>query len=137
MKKLFLLILSIGILLSIGIYLWQSRLFNSNEIADITPNQLQQMIEKGGKFYVYFYSPICEQCIESEPKLIQAVKDLKLNNIVKVDVQKYSNLKQDLQIQGTPTIYVYSNRKIIKGITGGLKNIEEYKSFFRETGATS
>jgi len=137
MKRVFSLILIAGICLSIGIYLWQSRMFNTVQIPDIIPNQLQQRIEKGDNFYVYFYSPICEECIKSEPKLVQAVQELRIQNIVRVDVQKFDSLRKDLQIQGTPTIYVYNNHKLIKGITGGLKTVEEYKNFFKETGGTS
>ncbi|EGW36215.1 thioredoxin family protein [Desulfosporosinus sp. OT] len=137
MKKLFLIIFIVGICLSIGIYLWQSRTFKTAQIPDVPPNQLQQMIANGESFYVYFYSPTCEECIKSEPKLIQAVKELTIKNIVKVDVQKFEYLRKDLQIQGTPTLYVYGNHNIIKGITGGLKTVEEYKDFFRETGGTS
>ncbi|HWQ43661.1 MAG TPA: thioredoxin family protein [Desulfosporosinus sp.] len=137
MKKVFSLILIVGICLSIVIYLWQSRIFNSGQIPDITPNQLQQRIENGENFYVYFYSPTCEECIESEPKLLQAVKELMIRNIVKVDVQKFDYLLKDLQIPGTPSIYVYNNHVLIKGITGGFKTVDEYKNFFKETGGTS
>ena len=137
MKKVFSLILILGICLSIGIYLWQSRIFNSGQIPDITPNQLQQRIENGENFYVYFYSPTCEECIESEPKLLQAVKELMIRNIVKVDVRKFDYLLKDLQIPGTPSIYVYNNHVLIKGITGGFKTVDEYKNFFKETGGTS
>lgn len=137
MKKVFSLILIVGICLSIGIYLWQSRMFNTVQIPDITPNQLQQRIENGENFYVYFYSPTCEECIKSGPKLVQAVKELMIQNIVKVDVQRFDYLRKDLQIQGTPTIYVYNNHILIKGITGSFKTVDEYKSFFIETGGTS
>ena len=137
MKRVFSLILIAGICLSMGIYLWQSRMFNTVQIPDITPDQLQQRIEKGENFYVYFYSPICEECIKSGPQLVQAVQELRIQNIVKVDVQKFDYLRKDLQIQGTPTIYVYNNHKLIKGITGSFKTVEEYKNFFKETGGTS
>ena len=137
MKKVFSLILIVGICLSLGIYLWQSRMFKTGQIPDITADQLQQRIEKGENFYVYFYSPICEECIESEPKLVQTVKELRIQNIVQVDVQRFDYLRQDLQIQGTPSIYVYNNHKLIKGITGGFKTVGEYTSFFKETGGTS
>lgn len=137
MKKLFFLILIAGICLSIGIYLWQSRMFHTGQIPDITPDQLQQRIEKGENFYAYFYSPVCEECIKSEPELVQAVKELGIDNIVRVDVQKFDYLRQDLQIQGTPTIYVYNNHKLVKGITGSFKTVDEYQSFFKETGGTS
>jgi len=137
MKKVFSLILIVGICLSVGIYLWQSRIFKAVQIPDITPNQLQQRMDNGEKLYVYFYSPICEDCIKSEPKLLQAVQELMIQNIVKVDVQRFDYLRKDLQIQGTPSIYVYKNHVLIKGITGGFKTVDEYKTFFRETGGTS
>ena len=137
MKKVFSLILIMGICLSTGIYVWQSRIFKTVQIPDITSNQLQQRIENGENLYVYFYSPTCEECLESEPKLLQAVKELRIQNIVKVDVRKFDYLRKDLQIQGTPTIYVYNNHKLIKGITGSFKTVEEYQSFFKETGGTS
>ncbi|HZK55241.1 MAG TPA: thioredoxin family protein [Desulfosporosinus sp.] len=134
MKKVFFLILIVGICLSSGLYLWQSRIFKTVQIPDITPNQLQQRIEEGEKFYVYFYSPTCEECIKSEPKLLQAVKELMIQTIVKVDLQKFDYLRKDLQIPGTPSIYVYNNQVLIKGITGGFKTVDEYKKFFNETG---
>lgn len=137
MKKLFSLILIVGICLSIGIYLWQSQMFKTVQIPDITPNQLQQRIEKGENFYVYFYSPTCKECIKSGPKLVQAVKELRIQNIVKVDLQRFDYLRKDLQIQGTPTIYVYNNHILVKGVTGSFKTVDEYKSFFKETGVTS
>ncbi|WP_407308975.1 thioredoxin family protein [Desulfosporosinus sp. SB140] len=137
MKRIFLVIFIVGILLSVGIYLWQSQMFKTNQIPDITPNQLQQKIDSGENFYVYFYSPTCEQCIKSEPKLIQAVKELTIKTIVKVDVQKYDYLRKEFQIQGTPSIFVYNNHKLVKGITGGFETVEEYKKFFQETGGTN
>ncbi|AFM41203.1 thioredoxin domain-containing protein [Desulfosporosinus acidiphilus SJ4] len=105
-------------------------------MTDITPAQLQQMIDKGDNFYVYFYSPTCEQCIKTEPYLKEAVKNLAVQNIVKVDVQKYDYLRKQYQIQGTPTIYVYNNHKLVKGITGGFGNVKDYLNFFQETGGT-
>ena len=137
MKKIFSIIFIVGICLSIGIYLWQSQIFKTAQIPDITPTQLQQKTENGENFYVYYYSPTCEECIKSEPELIQAVKELMIKNIVKVDIQKFEYLRKDLQIQGTPSIFVYKNHKLIKGITGGFKTDEEYKDFFRETGGAS
>lgn len=137
MKKLFFIIFIVGVCLSSGIYFWQSRIFKTVQVPDITPNQLQQKIENDENLYVYFYSPICEECIKSEPKLMQAVKELAIKDIVKVDVQKFAYLRKDLNIQGTPSIFVYHNHKLIKGITGGFKTVEEYKNFFSETGGTS
>lgn len=134
MKKTFYIVFIAGICLSIGIYFWQSREFRTGEVPDVTPNQMQQMLEKDESFYVYFYSPTCVACIKSEPLLIQAVKELMIKNIVKIDLQKFEYLRKDLQIQGTPSIFAYSNRKMIRGITGGLKTVEEYKKFFREIG---
>lgn len=136
MKRIFFTIFFLGILLSVGIYLWQSQMFQKDKFADITPNELQQKIDNGEDFYVYFYSPTCEQCIKTEPYLKEAVKELLLQNIAKVDVQKYDYLRKELQIQGTPTIFVYRNHKLIRGITGGFERVEDYKSFFRETSGT-
>lgn len=137
MKRTFFIIFIAGICLSIGIYLWQSRVLRAGEMPEVTPIQMQQMLETNEILYVYFYSPTCVVCIKSEPMLIQAVKELGIKNIVKIDLQKYEYLRQDLQIKGTPSIFVYRNQKIIKGITGDLKSVEEYKNFFREIGETS
>ncbi|MGC7871148.1 thioredoxin family protein [Desulfosporosinus sp. SYSU MS00001] len=136
MKKVFLIIFMVGILLSVGIYSWQSQMFQKDQMTEISPDQLQQKIDKGDNFYVYFYSPTCEQCIKTEPYLKEAVKKLTVKNIVKVDVQKYDALRKQYQIQGTPTIYVYNNHKLVKGITGGFENLEDYDKFFQETGGT-
>ena len=134
-KHIFLSIFIVGICLSIGIYSWQSKIFNTVQVPEISQNQLQQKIEDGESFFVYFYSPTCEECLKSEPKMLQAVKELRIDNLVKVDLQKFESLREDLQVQGTPSIFVYKNHKMIKGITGGFKTVKEYKDFF-EAGGT-
>lgn len=133
MKKLFLIIFLLGICFSLVFYFWQSRPSQSLQSPEITPEKLAEMIEEEKEFYVYFYSPTCKECIKSEPKLAQAVKKLSIN-MVKLDVQNYEELREELQIPGTPSIFFYQNGKLIKGITGELKTVEEYENFFRETG---
>ena len=124
----------VGIAISLGIYFHQAQTFQMDQIPALTPEQLAQKIQQGDNFYVYFYSPICEQCIKTEPALRQAIKDLGLKSLVKVDVQKYADLRQTYQIQGTPTIYVYRQGKLSKGITGGFTSAADYINFFKETG---
>ncbi|MEL7568320.1 MAG: thioredoxin family protein [Dehalobacterium sp.] len=133
MKKLFLAIFLGGICLSMLFYYWQTRPSQSLQVPDITPEELVSMIDAKDKFYVYFYSPTCKDCLKSEPKLAQAVKNLTID-MVKLDVQKYEQLRQELEIPGTPSIFFYQNSKLVKGITGELETVEEYENFFRETG---
>lgn len=133
MKKLFLAVFLIGIGFSLAFYFWQSRPSQSLQVPEVTPEKLAGMIEDGEDFYVYFYSPTCKDCLKSEPKLAQAVKNLSVN-MVKLDVQRYEQVRQELQVPGTPSIFFYQDGKLIKGITGELKTVTEYEKFFLETG---
>jgi len=133
MKKLFLAIFLVGVCLSMIFYYWQTRPSQSLQVPDITPEELVNMIDAKEEIYVYFYSPTCKDCLKSEPKLTQAVKNLTIN-MVKLDVQKYDQLQHELEIPGTPSIFFYQDGKLTKGITGELGTVEEYEKFFRETG---
>lgn len=135
MKKLFLAIFLVGVCLSMVFYYWQSRPSQRLQVMEITPEKLNDMIDAKDEFYVYFYSPTCKDCIKSEPKLAQAAKNLSID-MVKLDIQKYEQVRQELEIPGTPSIFFYQDSKLIKGITGELKTVEEYEKFFRETGGT-
>jgi len=132
MKKLFLAVFVVGVLFSTGIYLWQSR-GDYLPAREVTPEELKDLISQEDSLYVYFFSPTCEDCLQSEPKLARAVAGTSLK-IVKVDVKKYQYLRQELEIPGTPSIFYYQNHKLEKGITGGFSSAEEYRKFFRETG---
>jgi len=133
MRKLFLAIFFAGICLSLVFYIWQTRPAQVLQAPEVTPEKLEQRIQGGGDFYVYFYSPTCKDCLKSEPKLAKAVKNLSID-IVKLDLQKYEEAREELQVPGTPSIFVYQGGKLVKGITGELKTVEEYENFFRETG---
>ncbi|ATW25921.1 thioredoxin family protein [Candidatus Formimonas warabiya] len=134
MKKLFLVIFIVGICLSLGAYLWQTQASKTLQAPDITPDQLEKMMADGEDFYVYFYSPTCQDCLKSESKLAQAVKKLSITNMKKLDVKKYESVREELQIPGTPSIFVYQKGKLVKGITGAFDTTDEYEKFFLETG---
>ncbi|MGI6685721.1 MAG: thioredoxin family protein [Bacillota bacterium] len=135
MKKMFFTIFLVGICLSVAIYFWQTRPSQSLQAPEITPEQLIQRMEQGEDFYVYFYSPTCTECIQSEPNLAQAVKATSVD-IVKIDLKKYEYVKEQLDVPGTPSIFYYQDGKLVKGITGALETVEEYEQFFQDTGGT-
>ena len=135
MKKKFLLIFLAGICLSTVVYLWQTRPSQVLQVPEVTPQELAQKIQAGEEFFVYFYSPTCEDCLKSEPKLAQAVRNLSVN-MVRLDVQKYEEIRQELDIPGTPSIFFYRDTELVHGITGGYSTVEEYEKFFRDTGGT-
>ncbi|HHT64120.1 MAG: thioredoxin family protein [Bacillota bacterium] len=133
MKKIFLIIFLAGICLSGAVYFWQTRSSQSLQAVEVSPERLMQRIERGDSFYVYFYSPACEDCIKSEPKLAQAVKNTSVE-ILRLDLRKHENIQVQLEVPGTPSIFFYREGKLVQGITGAYETVGEYERFFRETG---
>lgn len=133
MKKLFIGIFAIGIAISLSIFLWQQK-SGTLRAQEINPQQLKQMIEQGDDFYVYFYSPACPDCIKAEPKIVKAEEITRIK-IVKLDIDKYQNIKTELQIPGTPTIYHYKDKKLVSGITGDYPAFEDYVEYFKKAGS--
>lgn len=131
MRKLFLAIFVLGIGVSTAIFIWQSQTSLKLNAQDVSPPELQQMIEEDNDFFVYFYSPTCPECIEAEPKVAKAVQLAKVK-IVKLDVKKYEDFAKQLDIPGTPTILYYNRHKIVTGITGVYATYREYIDFFQE-----
>lgn len=129
MKKLFAAILILGVLLSAGIYWWQSRPGRHVQAREVSPQELRQMIQDENDFYVYFYSPTCKDCIKSDPKLAEALRSVQVT-IVRLDVKKYEEAKEEFQVPGTPSIFYYKDHKLLRGISGGYDTAAEYLDFF-------
>lgn len=134
MKKRLLILVLLVVAIGAGTYIWRAQTTHL-DAKDVTPQELKQMIEQDDNFFVYFYAPICPNCIKAKPYIAQAVQLSKVR-MVALDVLKYPDIKTELQVPGTPSIYYYKNHKLTKGITGALANAQGYVDFFRNALAT-
>lgn len=135
MKKLFLVLLVAGICLSTAIFWWQSRPGQHVQAKEISPPELQQLIQSRSDFYVYFFSPACKDCIKSEPYLADALRGVTVT-LYKMDVKKYEAAREEFDVPGTPSLFYYQNGQVIRGISGGFETRQEYLDFFAAGGAS-
>ncbi|MCL6478225.1 MAG: thioredoxin family protein [Peptococcaceae bacterium] len=127
MKKIFLGIFIAGVAISLIIFWRQSQ--TGLPAGEVDPQELKRMVAQGGDFFVYFYSPACPDCKKAEPKIARAVEVAGVK-MVKLNVDEYKDIKNELQIAGTPTIYHYRDQKLVSGITGDFPDGQKYVEYF-------
>lgn len=137
MKKLFILLFIAGLLLSTGIYRWQSNQRAYLAGSDINAEQFTTLLEKDGIFYIYFYTDTCDQCLNAEPKLIDALKQVPVN-LYKMDSVLYANIfasyQHQFNIPGVPAVLRFEQREVTGGRAGAPEHADVYVEFFLEKG---
>lgn len=78
-------------------------------------------IIKEGKWLVDFSATWCGPCRMLEPNLVEFAKD---NNVLQVDIDKFSDLTASFNIMSVPTLMIFENGKLIKQ-TVGYKTVDE------------
>jgi len=137
MKKLFIIIFAAGLLLSTGIYVWQSGQRTYLEDKDVSADSFYRLLEEKDLFYVYFYSPTCSECLKAEPKIIEAVKKIKVN-LYKLNISEnrevYDTYKQQHNLPGVPVVLRFEQGQVTGGRAGSPNSADVYIQFFSETG---
>ena len=74
-------------------------------------------LDKGGKLYVYFYSPSCNPCKITSP-LIENFGNTTSNIVYAIESTKGIELQKQLKVSGYPSLIVIDKNKFLKGGIG-------------------
>lgn len=95
----------------------------------ILPEDLDKALENKDDMTVYFFSPTCMHCVSTTPIIVPLAEemdiDMKKLNLLEFDV------KNQYDIQGTPTIVHYKNGEEVAKLVGSSDE-STFKTFFEE-----
>lgn len=96
----------------------------------ITPNTLNQALDKKEPMTVYFYKPDCSYCLETTPILVPLAEELNID-LKKLNLLEFKKGWDTYQIEGTPTLIHYENGKEVARIDG-YNEEKVFRDFFEE-----
>lgn len=96
----------------------------------ILPEELEDKLESGEPVTVYFYSPRCEPCNITSPKLVPKAKEMGVD-LVLYNVLEFEQGWRQYALEGTPEVIHYDNGAEVARITGGHE-AETYGQFFEQ-----
>lgn len=96
----------------------------------ITPNTLNQVLDKKESMTVYFYKPDCSYCLETTPILVPLAEELNID-LKKINLSEFKKGWDSYQIEGTPTLIHYENGKEVARIEG-YNEESVFRDFFEE-----
>ncbi|QEY22276.1 thioredoxin [Psychrobacillus sp. AK 1817] len=94
----------------------------------ILPKDLNEKIEKGETFTVYFFSPECSHCKEMTPRLTPIAEENNVE-IFKYNILEYEQGWDDFNIKGTPTLVHFENGKEVARMPNAQPK-ENIQAFF-------
>ncbi|XP_057979593.1 protein disulfide isomerase-like 1-3 [Malania oleifera] len=92
--------------------------YNEKDVVELEEKNFDEYLRKKKHVVVEFYAPWCQHCQNFAPEFAAAATELKGEAVLaKVDASKESKLAQNYQIQGIPTLLLFSDGaiKIYKG----------------------
>ncbi|MBS3143420.1 thioredoxin [Candidatus Woesearchaeota archaeon] len=94
-------------------------------VKEINSDNFKEEISKG-KSMVDFWASWCGPCRMLAPIFEELSKEVKNVNFFKLNVDENSDVAQQYEVQGIPTLILFQNGKEIKRIVG-VKSKEELK----------
>ena len=94
-------------------------------VKEINSDNFNEEISKG-KSMVDFWASWCGPCRMLAPIFEELSKEVKNVNFFKLNVDENSDVAQQYEVQGIPTLILFQNGKEIKRIVG-VKSKEELK----------
>ena len=94
-------------------------------INEINSSNFKEKISKG-KVLVDFWANWCGPCRQLSPILNEISEELNDIQFTKLDVDKNTDIAQEFEIRGIPTLILFQNGKEIKRISG-LHSKEDLK----------
>ncbi|KIL46825.1 thioredoxin family protein [Jeotgalibacillus campisalis] len=99
-----------------------------NYANQILPNELDERISSGEPTTVYFFSPECQYCLETTPKLAPLAEDMDVD-MVQMNLIEFKDQWNKYSIQSTPTLIHFEDGEAVDGIVGAASE-SEYEEFF-------
>ena len=75
------------------------------------------------------YADWCEPCKKLTPKLEERVKEATNVRLLKVNIDKFPQIAQALQVKSVPTVYLIYGKQAVDGFQGAVPD-EELDRFF-------
>lgn len=135
MKKLFNALITIIVLFTIFLLIqpnltqsFQNKGADNKELYknEISLSELKKEIENNRNATIYFYQTNCSHCKVVSPIIIPMAESLNID-LKTIDLEEYPDAWDAFQIEATPTIVNYNNKKEVDRIEG-----EYPKSTFEE-----
>ncbi|MCT2535580.1 thioredoxin family protein [Aquibacillus koreensis] len=96
----------------------------------ILPDDLEEKLVNGEDVTVYFYSPTCEYCLETTPKVVPLTEELGID-LKKVNLLEFNAAWNTFGIESTPTLVRYENGEEVGRIVGAHPE-ENFEAFFND-----
>ncbi|MBO8164383.1 MAG: thioredoxin family protein [Brevibacillus sp.] len=96
----------------------------------ILPDELEAKLANKEELYVYFYSPICEHCKNTTPKLVPVAEALQVD-VKKHNVLEFEEAWEKYKITGTPTLIHFKEGQEVARLVGG-QDTDSLKKWFEE-----
>lgn len=96
----------------------------------IMPDDLREKIDSGESVTVYFFSPECGHCVNTTPVLVPVTEDLGVD-MVKLNLLEFPEEWEGFNIESTPTVVHYEDKKEVARIIGSQSE-KEFEVFFKE-----
>ncbi|WP_148631162.1 co-chaperone YbbN [Bacillus sp. E214] len=94
----------------------------------ITPDELDEKLEKEEAMTVYYFSPECPHCVKTTPILMPVAEEMD-EHIYQYNVLEFEQGWDEIEGSGTPTLIHYKNGKETSRISGE-HSAEEFKQWF-------
>lgn len=78
--------------------------------------------------FVYFWSPVCQFCLNATPNLIDALDSVD-TNLIQLNLLEYSAAAQVFMIPSTPTLVYYENAQEVERLEGDPGDSVTYAAF--------
>ncbi len=90
-----------------------------SEIFHPSKEEFQQMLKEEGILIVDFFATWCGPCKMLSPVMEQIAEEYgdKLK-VVKIDIDKNSELSEEYEVQSVPTVFIIKNGEIVSRETG-------------------
>lgn len=95
----------------------------------ILPDALQEKIQSGEQVVAYFFSPLCQYCVEMTPKMMPIAKETGVE-VQQFNVLEYNQEAGQYHIEATPTLILFENGEEVGRAVGGLPE-ENIRAFFK------
>ncbi|GAA0452182.1 thioredoxin family protein [Alkalibacillus silvisoli] len=95
---------------------------------EVSPNELETKLENEEGVTVYFYSPECQYCLETTPRLVPLAEEMDID-LVLYNLLEHEQGWQDYGLESTPTVVHYENGEEVNRIVGAAPD-EDFEAFF-------
>jgi thiol-disulfide isomerase/thioredoxin len=132
-----LMICLLGMAVSAAIYLQGQKEISALFADELSVNSLNRLVEREETFLVYFYGRSCQDCVASEPYMLEAIWQLREDGrwprglpIYKCERETNATVRGLYGVEHTPTLLYFRAGEENARQEGPLPGVAEYDAFF-------